>query len=77
MFSKSIAGSILAALAVAGSAVPLRTADSNHHMGRTRYPKGYGPRGRGFHPNINRNTGRPHEHRREIARRLRQKGIAA
>lgn len=28
---------------------------------------------RGFDPNINRWTGQPHEHRREIARRLRQK----
>lgn len=30
-----------------------------------------------FSPNISRNTGMPHEHKREIARRLRQKGGAA
>ena len=29
-----------------------------------------------FHPLINRHTGKPHEHKREIARRLRQAGAA-
>lgn len=34
----------------------------------TQHAKGWGPSGRGFDPRINRNTGRPHEHAREIAR---------
>lgn len=42
-----------------------------HHMGRTRRPAGWRNVG-GVPANINRHTGRPHEHKREIARRLRQ-----
>lgn len=30
-----------------------------------------------YHPTINRWTGKPHEHKREIARRLRQQGRLA
>lgn len=30
----------------------------------------------GFDPRINRHTGKPHEHKREIARRLRQQAQA-
>lgn len=44
-----------------------------HHMGRTRYSKGYARRSF-FDPRINRNNGRPHLHRREIARRTTKPG---
>lgn len=42
-----------------------------HHMGRTSYPKGWRNIG-GVPAGINRHTGKPHEHKREIARRKRQ-----
>lgn len=45
--------------------------------GLVRYPTGWNSSGWGFHPRINRNTRRPHEHAREIARRQRQAGAAA
>lgn len=36
-----------------------------HHLGRTRYPKGYAPHGNSI-------ADKPHKHEREIARRKRQ-----
>ena len=43
-----------------------------HHFGRTAYPTGYRRSGRGFHPVINRWTGKPHKHAREKARNARR-----
>lgn len=46
---------------------------TTHHYGRTAYPKGWrNIRGKFIPASINRHTGKPHEHKREIARRTRQ-----
>ena len=59
-----------------GSALALAAGPAlatSHHYGRTAYPKGWrGNRGKFVPAGINRHTGKPHEHKREIARRTRQ-----
>jgi hypothetical protein len=48
---------------------------SPHHLGSTRRPAGWTQVYRNrFDPRINRHTGKPHEHKREIARRLGRAG---
>jgi hypothetical protein len=76
MRSFGLLGPVLAALDLAkvAAAPPL---DVGHHMGRSRYGAGLAAyRRSSFDPVINRHTGKPHEHKREIARRLRQAGAA-
>ena len=51
---------------------PLRKARADVRLAPTRHMKGWGPSGRGMDPRVNRRSGEPHQHRREIARRLRQ-----
>jgi hypothetical protein len=64
---KIILGGILGALS---SALPIAALTRSHHMGQTRYSAAWRGGGRNFHPRLNRWTGKPHEHRREISRRL-------
>jgi hypothetical protein len=79
-FSSAAAG--LAAAAIA-SAVSLSRLDVEmraralHHLGRTRYPAGWNSSGWGMDPRFNRHTGRPHEHKRAIARLHRQSEAGA
>lgn len=62
-----LAGAALAALATSpGVGAEHELAAHRHHAGRTRYPVGYKPRKGGSIAD------RPHEHKREIARRQRQ-----
>jgi len=64
--------SILSALGAltAGPALAVASAPLPHHRGQSRYILGYARTpGNAF---INRHTGKPHEHKREIARRQRQ-----
>lgn len=45
-----------------------------YHKDRNPARFGAGPFDNGFSASVNRHTGKPHEHKREIARRLRQQG---
>lgn len=68
-----VAQAAAASMANFGSALAAAASiNTGHHMGRTKYAKGHGPRGRGTHPIWNLRTRLPHTHDREIARRLRQ-----
>ena len=65
-------GLLSGGLRLAGlAAVALAGMPPAHHLGRARYIGGRPNRGN-FHPKRNRNTGKPHEHAREIARAQRQ-----
>lgn len=71
------AASLAALVAGAGRGV-LVGLEPVHPFNHSRYRTGYAAYKRSnFHPTINRNTGKPHEHKREIARRLRQQGRLA